>query len=208
MISISAIVPAYNEEKTIKRIIRDLSKIDFINEIVVIDDGSGDKTRELLESFKLENKFKILFNENNKGKGYSVARGIEVSNGELVLILDADIINYTESDLNLLVNPLLDGELDYTMKMTDDPNTKFTSGVRAYWRKDLVPLLQEMKNTTRYGLEVLLNKKLSNKKGKFIILKDYKHFQKFEKYIFPRALWEYAIEGVSILTQKIRLLQF
>jgi glycosyltransferase involved in cell wall biosynthesis len=203
-ISISAIVPAYNEEKTIKRVIEDLLKVDILSEITVIDDGSRDGSRNILETFGESARLKILFNDSNKGKGYGVARGLEVSHGEIVLILDADIINYTANDLSLLIDPILSGGCDYTMKMTDDPHTKFTSGVRAYLRRDLMPLLDRMKNTTRYGLEVMLNKYLNHKRSRYVTLKDYKHFNKFKKYSLPRAMWEYAKEGMSILLQMIR----
>jgi glycosyltransferase involved in cell wall biosynthesis len=203
-VAVSVVVSAYNEEKTIERVVDDLLKISFLNEIIIIDDGSKDDTKNILEKIIGFPKIQFIFNKKNQGKGYSIARGLEISKSELILILDADIINYTESDLKLLVNPVLNGECDYTMKMTDNTKTKFTSGVRVYWKKDLVPLLNEMKNTTRYGLEVMLNKYLVHKKGKFVTLRDYKHFQKFEKYPLPQAMWEYLKEGVSILMQVVK----
>jgi glycosyltransferase involved in cell wall biosynthesis len=201
---ISAIIPVYNEEATIKRVIDDLSKIDILNEIIVVEDGSKDSSKKILQGYIESNKIRLIFNEKNKGKGYSVAQGLDISQDGLVIILDADIINYTKNDLILLVDPILAEQCDYTMKMTDNSSTKYISGVRAYRRSDLIPLLNHMKNTTRYGLEVMLNKHLNHKKGRFVLLKDYKHFQKFEKYPLSLAIWEYLKEGVSILVQKIK----
>ncbi len=203
-IAISAIVPAYNEANNILRVIQDLSQIDFLSEIIVIDDGSTDQTLKLLLNSAMANRVKVICNDANRGKGFSVARGLEIARGKLVVLLDADISNYTENDLGLLVRPIVDNECDYTLKLTDDRITKFSSGIRAYWSKDLSPLVEQMKRTTRYGLEVFLNNKLSHKNGRFILLTDYKHPQKFHKYPLPKAVWEYAKQGASILVQILK----
>ena len=131
--TVSAVVPAYNEERTIRRVVADLTKIDFLTEIIIIDDGSVDKTREILSSIE-DPKITILYNEQNKGKGYSVARGIEGSKGEMILILDVDIINYTDSDLRKLTEPVISGRCDFTIKPIDDLVLKDLGGVRCYWR--------------------------------------------------------------------------
>ena len=81
--TLSIIIPSYNEEKTIIKILEkiDSNKIELINfEIIVIDDGSSDQSRKVLESNKdLYNK--LLINERNLGKGFSVKKGIDVFAG-------------------------------------------------------------------------------------------------------------------------------
>ena len=90
---LSIIIPAFNEEKTIIQILKKISKnsTDKVKyEIIVIDDGSTDQTKKLLEDNKnLYNK--LLVNDYNKGKGYSVKRGIENSTGSHIIFQDADL---------------------------------------------------------------------------------------------------------------------
>ena len=108
---LSVIIPCFNEQKTIKEIINKIQKQEFIEkEIIVIDDGSNDKTREALEEIKSSN-IKIIFNNHNYGKGYSVRKGISESTGDILLIQDADL-EYDPEDYKLLLNPLLKGYAD------------------------------------------------------------------------------------------------
>jgi len=90
---LSIIIPVYNEEKTIIQILEKISKNtqDKVKyEIIVIDDGSIDETKKLLEGNKnLYNK--LLVNSSNKGKGYSVKKGIESSTGSHIIFQDADL---------------------------------------------------------------------------------------------------------------------
>lgn len=90
---ISIIVPVYNEEKTILEVLRKLSNITkskYSSQIIVIDDGSNDGTSNILA----ENKNlidKLITNEINKGKGYSVKKGLESSDGKYIIFQDADL---------------------------------------------------------------------------------------------------------------------
>ena len=93
---ISIIVPVFNEEKTIKKILEKINELEIwkknqnlSKEIIVIDDKSVDKTRRILEESS-ELFTKLIINEKNFGKGYSVKKGLEVSAGDYVLIQDAD----------------------------------------------------------------------------------------------------------------------
>lgn len=200
--TLTAIIPAYNEVATIGRAIEELCSIRRVSEIVAVNDGSTDATGEILQAYK--DRAVVLANPKNRGKGYSVARALEVATGDLVLLLDADVINYTERDVNLLIQPVLSGQYHHTLKPTDDYIFRRLSGIRCYWRKDLIPLIPLMKASTRYGLEVILNKNLGHKRWKYVELYDYKHFQKFEKYKLSVAFWEYLKEGMSLVVQMLR----
>jgi len=103
---ISIIIPCYNESKTIKEIIsRIIKDKSYDKEIIVIDDYSTDGTRNILK-----NELKILINclilnDKNYGKGYSIKRGIESANGDIILIQDADL-EYDPSDYPRLIEPI------------------------------------------------------------------------------------------------------
>ena len=109
---ISIIIPCFNEEKTISLVINKiLTNYKGEKEIIVIDDCSNDKTREILKS-DLENKIdKLIFNEKNYGKGFSIRKGINIANGDVILIQDADL-EYDPSDYNKLLKPIEKGVAD------------------------------------------------------------------------------------------------
>ena len=111
-IKLSIIIPCYNEEATISQIIEKIIiNSPFNNEIIVIDDCSTDKSKKILEN-NLKNKIsKLIINEKNYGKGYSIRKGIEVCSGDIVLIQDADL-EYDPSDYVRLVSPIVNGEGD------------------------------------------------------------------------------------------------
>jgi len=89
--TISVLVPAYNEEKTIKDTILAIFNIDYpIEELIVINDGSSDKTREIVEGLLKKYPKLKLINKANSGKGDSLNQGIKISKGELVVVVDAD----------------------------------------------------------------------------------------------------------------------
>ena len=106
---LSIIIPCYNEQNTIKEIIKRInSQSDIDKEIIVVDDYSVDKTREILENELKEKVQKIILNNRNYGKGYSIRKGIENSNGDYILIQDADL-EYDPSDYKKLLKPVTDG---------------------------------------------------------------------------------------------------
>ena len=106
---ISIIIPCYNEVDTISEIIEKIIKtVTYDYEIIVIDDFSNDGTREILKNQLNEKINKLLLNEKNFGKGYSVKRGIDGATGDIILIQDADL-EYDPSDYPALIEPINKG---------------------------------------------------------------------------------------------------
>ncbi|MCF7861341.1 glycosyltransferase family 2 protein [Candidatus Woesearchaeota archaeon] len=106
---LSIIVPVFNEEKTLHKILNKLAMVDFKplkTEIVIIDDFSTDGTREVLG--KLDDKYKIFYHERNMGKGAAIRTGLSHVTGDIITIQDADM-EYDPRDLPKLTRPIMDG---------------------------------------------------------------------------------------------------
>ena len=103
-IHLSIIIPVYNEEKTILKILDSIAKTKFEDnnyEIIIIDDGSTDQTLKLLNDNK--NKYSILIKSHqNMGKGHAVIKGLEAANGKYVVFQDADLEYDPEEFVNIL----------------------------------------------------------------------------------------------------------
>ena len=109
---LSIVIPCYNEQSTIKEIIKKVyAQSKFDKEIIVIDDFSTDKTREILKNEINSQIDKLLLNEKNYGKGYSIRQGINAATGDYILIQDADL-EYDPSDYEKLLKPLVNGVAD------------------------------------------------------------------------------------------------
>lgn len=113
--TLSIVIPAYNEERTIEAIVRKVREIalDGVEkEIIVVDDCSTDGTRERLRQF--DGQIRAVFHERNRGKGAAVKSGFAVATGDFVIIQDADL-EYTPHDYPRLLEPLLRGEAEVVM---------------------------------------------------------------------------------------------
>lgn len=106
--SVSVIIPAYNEEKTIGNVINETINVmdsqDLPYEIIVVDDGSTDKTGRIASQYKTT----LLTNQTNKGKGYSLRRGFDQSAGEIIVTIDSDG-EHQPKEIPDLIKPVLDG---------------------------------------------------------------------------------------------------
>ncbi|MDB2358892.1 glycosyltransferase family 2 protein [Candidatus Pelagibacter bacterium] len=109
---ISVLIPCFNEKKTIEEIVNRINDLKDLNlEIIIIDDNSNDGTKELLKDKIKDKVSKIIFNNKNYGKGYCVKKGIQASNGDAILIQDADL-EYDPSDYPKLIKPIENGNAD------------------------------------------------------------------------------------------------
>jgi hypothetical protein len=197
---VSAIVPVFNEEKTVKKVIEALLKSNLITEVISINDGSTDKSLEVLKSFS--GKIKLINLKSNHGKGFALALGIKRAESEIVVFFDSDLINLSDKHIKTLLNYIFEGEyraiLGFPKRGSSNPKILVhLTGQRAYRRKDLLPYLEKMKKT-RYGVETFLNSLFNKKETKVIPLEGLIHLVKYEKLDFSRAFKEYVIEAVEI----------
>jgi glycosyltransferase involved in cell wall biosynthesis len=108
--TVSIIVPVFNEKDTIKQIIDTILSTPCKKEVIVIDDGSTDGTRDILNKFKHPN-VKVVLHEKNCGKGKAIQTGINSSRGDIILIQDADL-EYDPNEYPILLQPFLAGKAD------------------------------------------------------------------------------------------------
>ena len=109
-IKLSIIMAVYNEVNTILEVIRLVKNEEHRKEIIIVDDGSTDGTRELLQQVNDKN-IKVLFNEVNRGKGYSIRRALEYVSGDIVIIQDADL-EYYPDEYSVLIDKIIEGKAD------------------------------------------------------------------------------------------------
>lgn len=109
---ISIIIPCYNEIKTLEKIIDKVNlQNSYDKEIIVVDDYSTDGSRELIEKNIKKKVQRVILNNRNFGKGYSLRKGIEIATGEIILIQDADL-EYDPFDYHKLIEPIKRGYAD------------------------------------------------------------------------------------------------
>lgn len=203
---ISVIVPAYNEEKKISHVLKVLVNTVLVDEIIVINDGSSDKTRSVIKKFK---KIKLINLKKNHGKSYAIVKGIKKSKGDIVVFVDADLTGLNDSHLSKLIKPLTAGKQDvvigYPNCMSGDKFFVPLSGERSYWKKDLIPYLKEIANKG-YGLELFLNYTFRNKRIKLFPLIGVDHLLKlkFENQSYDKVAKLILKESFDILSEILK----
>ena len=108
---ISVVIPCYNEVKTIGNVIDRVRACGLKTEIIIVDDGSTDGTRDLLKTELSGKADRILFHKKNMGKGAALRHGFKAATGDLVIVQDADM-EYDPQDFNELIKPFIEGEAD------------------------------------------------------------------------------------------------
>jgi len=105
---VTVLLPAYNEINTIKEILRRVQVEGIAEEILVVDDGSTDGTRKILQDLDGKDQIKVIMHEFNQGKGSAIRTGIEHAQGDVIIIQDADL-EYDPRDYGALLQPIQEG---------------------------------------------------------------------------------------------------
>ena len=110
-LKLSVIIPVFNERNTIREIVKRVMDSPSVNDIVIVDDGSTDGTRDILEDLKSNKMIRVILHEANIGKGAAVRTGINAVQGDLIIIQDADL-EYDPRDYPILLQPIQENIAD------------------------------------------------------------------------------------------------
>jgi len=109
--NLTVIIPVYNEENHIGEILKRVQATKLANEIIIVDDGSKDGTRDILKKLDGKKKVRVILHESNQGKGAAVVTGLKAALGDILLIQDADL-EYNPRDYPMLLQPIEEGVAD------------------------------------------------------------------------------------------------
>ena len=205
---VSIIICAFNEEKTIENVVRKCREYNPESEIIVVDDGSEDKTEEILKNLNKEISFKNICLPVNKGKSNAMVVGVENAQNEVILFFDADVSDIKEKHFTKLLNPVLDEDPEADMVLGIPSETlidyrvnpfKRLTGERALLKKDIEPILENIRDI-RFGVETYINLyfQAHGKKVKYTLLDGLTHPTKYGKTSVTKATKEFISEGHEI----------
>lgn len=212
---VSAVVPVYNEEKTIGNVLNVLLASNKIDHAIVVDDGSNDNTQNILEKFKSK-KLKIIKLRRNTGKGNAVRVATKNMKSDVILFIDGDLIGLKEEHLKKLLNPVINNNVSMVIGLMDKgnfianmimPYFPLTGGQRAI----LAKVFMEIRKTPLiegWGLESVMNNYCRKKNLKFSTVKldgvDHTGVQakKYGLMAFLRQIYDVALIRIKLLGVK------
>jgi len=191
-VKVVAVIPAYNEEKTIGPVVSTIVRVPLVDEVVVVSDGSRDGTACVASRAGA----RVLELSTNHGKGGAMKAGVENAKADVVLFLDADLVGLTESHVIDLLTPVIEGEADMTLGLfksgrsaTDLAQTlaPYLSGQRAV-RADVLRRVAEI-DVARFGVELALTRFAGDNhlRVREVPLRGMTHLMKEEKLGFSRG---------------------
>lgn len=109
-LKLTVIIPCYNEESSIAKVVENVLAVDEADEILIVDDGSTDGTRDVLKQIETSNHngVRVLYHEENLGKGAALTTGFKAATGDIFLIQDADF-EYDPREYPVLLKPIREG---------------------------------------------------------------------------------------------------
>lgn len=224
MKKVSIIICTYNEEKTIKEVVESCCIFNENNEIIVVDDGSTDNTKNILLELQERYSFRYERLTQNKGKSWAMVHGVEISKNEIILFFDADLSNITQRHFEKLLIPIFEDEADMVLGQASETVINYRinpfivlSGQRSLLKKDILPILDDIREI-RFGVETFINLyyQANGKRLKYTLLKGLKHPTKYQKSNTIKATKEYIsagqeiavtlLENHNLITQRIKYL--
>ncbi|MCC7289637.1 glycosyltransferase family 2 protein [bacterium] len=166
-VGISCVIPAFNEGKRISKVLDVVVSFPSFSEIVLINDGSSDNTLSVMNYYsQRNNKVKVVDIKNNKGKSNAVISGIQISKGEIICLIDADLVGLKYEYLYKMLYYILNKDFDMTILdragdraspigWAQSWTSRFNGGERAFWKKEFQRIPFE--KNEGYLLEQVMN---------------------------------------------------
>ena len=191
---ISAVIPAYNEEEHVGEVVQVVKAMPEIAEVLVIDDGSSDRTAE----FARKAGATVITLGKNLGKGGAMLRGVQEAKGEVILFLDADLIGLTAEHIRDMLQPVIDEAADVVVGIFDGGRfgtdmaqliAPYLSGQRVLAKKHLLDMKMDAEDI-RFGIEVALTIYAHEKdlRVENVVLEGMSHVTKEEKLGFAKGV--------------------
>jgi len=167
---ISCIIPAWNEGERISAVLDAIHNYPLFDEIIVIDDGSVDATFLVVEKYS---KVKLLRHDQNKGKAAAILTGMKHSSGNIIVLLDSDLIGLNHENISRMIYLVINKEYDLTiLDRAGDRSAiwgwtncaRFFGGERCFWKKDFLEI--GIPERSRYLLEIMMNLHYINRNKK------------------------------------------
>lgn len=162
---VSCLIPAYNEGANLGRVLEVALKLSFLDEIIVLDDGSSDNTVGIVREYQRKNSvLKLLSSATNCGKTQTVLKGVNACRGEIVVILDSDLINLRADNVFKLISAVKDEGYDLViLDRAGDRKAiwgwtncaRFFGGERSFRKKDFLQI--EFPARGGFLLEIIMN---------------------------------------------------
>jgi glycosyltransferase involved in cell wall biosynthesis len=196
---VTCIIPVYNNQATVEHVISVACTHSQISQVIAVNDGSLDKTGEILNRAKVRfPKLTVLTHPKNLGKGAAVATGINRCTRDIILILDAELNKLSHSHINQLINNFRQGYdlVIAARERYDNPYFRLMgnlSGERIFRYKLIKPYLDLIASNGN-GLEQIINFAHRQNKIKVIIAKNIGHQLKLHRKPFPKWIPDYMNE--------------
>lgn len=200
---VSVIIAAYNEQAFLGPTVASILESGFPCELLVVDDGSTDRTPQVLEAFG--ERVRVLRHAVNRGKGAAMASGLRAANGEIVVFCDAHLLGLRQDHLLSLVLPLVQGTARAVLGVNVPEQAPLLrvipypvlTGQRAYFREDLMPWVDEMEHLG-YGVEMFLFTRFPREKIAVVFLPGLVHLEKPQTSSPSAAAAGYLRESLEI----------
>ncbi len=172
-VRISCIICAFNEAPRIAAVLAVASVHPFLDEVIVVDDGSTDNTAEIVKRFT---SVKLISHPVNRGKSSAMATGIATAQNGILMLLDADLNGLSVENITSLATPVLSGEVDVSISLRKNSllifrtiGLDFISGERVIRKELLSEVLEELHGLPRFGIEVFMNRQIISRRLSIVV---------------------------------------